>query len=30
MYELALTDVFQKFKETEAVRKFNYTFENGV
>lgn len=30
MYELALTDVLQKFKETEAVRKFNYTFENGV
>lgn len=30
MHELALTDVFQKFKETEAVRKFNYTFENGV
>ncbi len=30
MHELALIDVFQKFKETEAVRKFNYTFENGV
>lgn len=30
MHELALIDVFQKFKETEAVRKFNYTFNNGV
>lgn len=30
MHELALIDVFQKFKETEVVRKFNYTFNNGV
>lgn len=30
MHELALADVFQKFKKTEAVRKFHYTFSNGV
>lgn len=30
MHELILTDVLQKFKEKEAVRKFNYTFESGV
>ncbi|MDD2979603.1 MAG: ABC transporter ATP-binding protein [Hespellia sp.] len=30
MHELVLTDVLQKFKETEAVREFSYTFSNGV
>lgn len=30
MHELVLTDVDQRFKETEAVRQFNFTFSNGV
>lgn len=30
MHELRLTDVQKKYKAKEAVRKFNYTFTNGV
>lgn len=30
MHELKLMDVQKKYKDKEAVRKFNYTFTNGV
>lgn len=30
MHELKLMDVQKKYKDKEAVRKFNYTFANGV
>ena len=30
MHELRLMDVNKKYKDKEAVRKFNYTFTNGV
>ena len=30
MHELKLLDVQKKYKDKEAVRKFNYTFTNGV
>lgn len=30
MHELKLIDVQKKYKDKEAVRKFNYTFTNGV
>lgn len=30
MHELILENVLQKYKETEAVKKFSYTFSNGV
>ena len=30
MHELKLMDVQRKYKDKEAVRKFNYTFTNGV
>lgn len=30
MHKLKLTDVQKKYKDKEAVRKFNYTFTNGV
>lgn len=30
MHELKLMDVQKKYKERDAVRKFNYTFTNGV
>lgn len=29
MHELKLMDVQKKYKDKEAVRKFNYTFTNG-
>ena len=30
MHELKLIDVQKKYKDKEAVRKFNYSFTNGV
>ena len=30
MHELRLLDIQKKYKDKEAVRKFNYTFTNGV
>lgn len=30
MHELKLMDVQKRYKDKEAVRKFNYTFTNGV
>lgn len=30
MHELKLMDVQKKYKDKEAIRKFNYTFTNGV
>lgn len=30
MHELKLMDIQKKYKDKEAVRKFNYTFTNGV
>lgn len=30
MHELKLMDVQKKYKDKEAVRKFNYSFTNGV
>lgn len=30
MHELKLMDVRKKYKDKEAVRKFNYAFTNGV
>lgn len=30
MHELKLVDVQKKYKEKEAIKKFNYTFANGV
>lgn len=30
MHELKLMDIEKRYKDKEAVRKFNYTFVNGV